>query len=137
MSEYSIFVFCRNFSGPDSLIFYCTSWCPDTRKEKFVSVAIPKNALLNERPFAFETAFLVRAAVTAFIICLNTKKERVIKAHWWLDLRVALYSRIKMLKEHTFFQICQCNSGPFCKCCFAHSDMLEKNTLKTCKPDFT
>jgi len=23
------------------------------------------------------------------IICLNIKKEPVIKAHWWLDLRVA------------------------------------------------
>jgi len=42
-----------------------------------------------------------------------------------------------MLKAHTSFQICQCNSGPLCKCCFAQSDMLEKNTCKTCKPDFT
>jgi len=47
-----------------------------------------------------------------------------------LDLRVALYSRIKMLKAHTFFQICQNNSGPFCKCCFAQSDMLEKILAK-------
>ena len=100
--------FCRNFSGPDSLISHCTTWCPDTCKENFVSASILKNALLNEPPSAFETAFFVRAAVTAFIICLNTKKERVIKAHWSLDLRVALYSRIKMLKAHTLFQICQC-----------------------------
>jgi len=28
-----------------------------------------------------------------------------------------------MLKAHTYFQICQINSGPFCKCCFALSDM--------------
>jgi len=55
---------------------------PDTCKENFVSAVIPKNALLNERPLAFETAFIVRAAVTAFIIHLNTKKERVINAHW-------------------------------------------------------
>jgi len=40
----------------------------------------------------------------AFIKCLNTKQERVIKVHWWLDLRVALYSRIKMLKAYTFFK---------------------------------
>ena len=31
-----------------------------------------------------------------------------------------------MLKAHTYFQICQNNSGPICKCCFAQSDMLEK-----------
>jgi len=40
----------------------------------------------------------------AFIKCLNTKQERVIKVHWWLDLRVALYSMIKMLKAYTFFK---------------------------------
>jgi len=125
-------VFFANYS----LIFYCTTWCPDTCKENFVPAAIPENALLNERPLAFETAFFVRAAVTAFIICLNTKKERVIKANWWLDLRVALDSRIKMLKAHTYFQIFKNNSGPFCKCSFAQWDMLE-NTCKTCKPDFT
>jgi len=122
--------FCHNFSGPDSLIFYCTAWCPDNCKENFVSAAIPKNALRNERPLAFETAFFVIAAVTAFILCLNTKKERVIKAHRWLDLRVALYSRIKMLKTHNHFQICQNNSGPFSKCCFAQSDMSEKILAK-------
>jgi len=122
--------FCHNFSGPDSLNFYCTTWCPDTCKENFVSAAIPKKALLNERPWAFETAFFVRGAITAFVICLNTKKERVIKAHWWLDLRVALYSRIKILKARTYFQICQNNSGPYCKCCFAQSDMLEKILAK-------
>ena len=85
---------CRNLSGPDSLIFYFTTWCPDTCKENFVSAAIPKNAFLNEQPSKWTTlsiweAFLVRAVVTALIICLNTKKERVIKAHWWLDLCVA------------------------------------------------
>ena len=47
--------FCRNFSSPDSVIFYCTTWCPDTCKENFVSAAMPKNALLNEWPLAFET----------------------------------------------------------------------------------
>ena len=35
-----------------------------------------------------------------------------------------------MLKAHTFFQVCQCNSCPFCKCCFAQSDMLEKILAK-------
>jgi len=35
-----------------------------------------------------------------------------------------------MLKAHTYFQICQNNSGPFCKCCFAQSDMLEKILAK-------
>ena len=69
-------------------------------------------------------------AVTAFIMCLNTKREQVTKAHWWLDLRVALYSRIEMLKAHTYFQICQNNSGQFCKRCFAQSDMLEKIVAK-------
>ena len=44
--------------------------------------------------------------------------------------RVALYSRIEMLKAHTYFQICQNNSGPFRKCCFAQSDMLEKILAK-------
>jgi len=29
-----------------------------------------------------------------------------------------------------FFQICQCNSGPFCKCCFAQSHMSEKILAK-------
>jgi len=35
-----------------------------------------------------------------------------------------------MLKAHTYFQICQNNSGPFCKCCFALWDMLEKILAK-------
>ena len=126
MSECSIFVFAVIFP----VLTHWFSTAPDACKENFVSAAIRKNALLNERPLAFETAFFVRAAVTAFIICLNTKKERVIKAHWWLDLRVALYSRIEMLKAHTFFQICHCNSGPFWQCCFAQSDMLEKILAK-------
>jgi len=108
------------------MIFYCTTRCPDTCKENFVSAAIPENALLNKQPLAFETAFFVRAVVTAFIICLNTQKERVIKAHFWLDLRVALYCRIKMLEAHTYFQIFQNNSGPFRRCCFAQTGMLEK-----------
>ena len=111
--------FRRNFSCPGSLIFYCTTWCPDTYKENFVSAAISENALLNERPLAFETAFSVRAVVTAFIIFLITKKERVIKASLWLDLRVALDSRIKILKAHTYFQSFKNNSGRFCKCSFA------------------
>ena len=63
---------------------------PGYLQRKLFSAAIPKKSLLNERRLAFETAFFVSAAVTAFIICLNTKTERVIKAHWWLDLRVAL-----------------------------------------------
>jgi len=41
-----------------------------------------------------------------------------------------------MLKAHTYFQICQNNSGPFCKCCFSQSDM-GKNACKICKADFT
>jgi len=71
------------------MIFYCTTWWSGTCKENFVSAAIPKNALLNEWPLAFETAFFVRTAITAFTIYINAKKEWVIKAHWWLDLRVA------------------------------------------------
>jgi len=35
-----------------------------------------------------------------------------------------------MLKVHTCFQICQNYSGPFCKHCFAQSDMLEKLLAK-------
>ena len=35
-----------------------------------------------------------------------------------------------MLKAHTYFQIYQNNSGPFCKCCFSQSDMLEKMLAK-------
>jgi len=35
-----------------------------------------------------------------------------------------------MLKAHTYFQICQYNSGPFCKYCFAQSDVLEKILTK-------
>jgi len=50
-------------------------WCPKLVtgllcKENFVSAAIPKNALLNERRLAFETTFFVRAAATASIIRL-------------------------------------------------------------------
>ena len=30
-----------------------------------------------------------------------------------------------MLKAHTYFQICQNNSGRFCRRCFARSDMLQ------------
>jgi len=55
---------------------------PGYLQRKLFSAAIPKKSLLNERRLAFETAFFVSAAVTAFIICLNTKTERVIKAHW-------------------------------------------------------
>ena len=128
--------FLRNFSGADSLIFYCTTWCPDTCKENFLSAEIPKNALLNEWPLAFETAFFVIAAVTAFIICLNTKKERVIKAHWWLDLRVALYSRIKMLKPHTFFKSVKIILVRFANAVLPNRTCLKK-TCETCKPDLT
>jgi len=35
-----------------------------------------------------------------------------------------------MLKAHTYFQICQNTSGPFCKCWFAQSDMLDKILAK-------
>jgi len=130
MSECNIFVLAIIIPCRDSLIFYCTTWCSDSCKENFVSTAIPINALLNEQRLATDMAFFVRAAVTAFIICLNTKKKRVIKAHWSLDLRVVLNPRMKMLKAHTYFQICQNNSGSFCKCWFATSDILEKILAK-------
>jgi len=35
-----------------------------------------------------------------------------------------------MLKAHTYFQICQNDSGPFCKCCSAQLDMLEEILAK-------
>ena len=35
-----------------------------------------------------------------------------------------------MLEVHTYFQICQNNSGQFSKRCFAQSDMLEKIVAK-------
>jgi len=35
-----------------------------------------------------------------------------------------------MLKANIYFQICQNNSDPFCRCCFAHPDMLEKLLAK-------
>jgi len=35
-----------------------------------------------------------------------------------------------MWKAHTYFQVFNNNSGPFCKCCFAQWDMLEKILAK-------
>ena len=35
-----------------------------------------------------------------------------------------------MLKAHTYFQIGQNNSGPFCRCGFAQSDRLENMLAK-------
>jgi len=48
-----------------------------------------------------------------------------------------------MLKAHTYFHICQSDSGPFCKrwitwgLSFLPIGRVGKNTCKTCKPDFT
>jgi len=57
-SECSIFVFA-------AILPVLTHWfstaLPDARilvRKNFASAAIPKHALLNERPLAFETAFL-------------------------------------------------------------------------------
>ena len=130
MSECSIFVFAVIFPV---LTHWFSTASPDAgilaRKTLFQQQYL-------KTPLAFETAFFVRASVTAFIICLNTKRSEWSK-HIGDWICVLLYTPgLKCWNLILIFKSVKIILVRFANAVLPNRTYW-KNTCKTFKSDFT